>query len=98
MEEIDHHQATNVPVLLVTCGAYAVTKNHGPVILFFHQLTGIQKGQSILLSAGQVEAFHNKVKEWLLCFDPLITTKNDSFELSLNVQNGQAYLDPCTPT
>jgi hypothetical protein len=58
IEGIDRHQVTNVPV--VTCGAYAVTKNHGPVILIFHQLAGIQKGQSILL-AGQMEAFHNKV-------------------------------------
>jgi hypothetical protein len=56
IEGIDRHQVTNVPV--VTCGAYAVTKNHGPVILIFHQLAGIQKGPSIL-SAGQMEAFHN---------------------------------------
>jgi hypothetical protein len=92
IEGIDRHQVTNVPV--VTCGAYAVTKNHGHVILILHQLAGIQKGQSILL-AGQMEAFHNKVNERSLRFDPkgqLITT-NDGFELPLNVRNGLAYLD-----
>jgi hypothetical protein len=97
IEGIDRHQVTNVPI--VTCGAYAITKNHGPVILIFHQLAGIQKGQSIL-SAGQMEAFHNKVNEHLLCFDPkgqLITT-NDGFELPLNVWNGLAYLDICPYT
>jgi hypothetical protein len=87
IEGIDRHQVTNIPV--VTCGAYTVTKNHGPVILIFHQFAGIQKGP------GQLEAFHNKVNERSLQFDPkgqLITT-NDGFELPLNVRNGLAYLD-----
>jgi hypothetical protein len=42
-----------------------------------------------------MEAFHNKVNERSLRFDPkgqLITT-NDGFELPLNVRNGLAYLD-----
>ena len=92
IEGIDRHQVTNIP--LVSCGAYAVTKNHGPVILIFHQLAGIQKGPTIL-SAGQMEAYANKVNERSLRFDPkgqLITT-NDGFELPLNIRNGLAYLD-----
>jgi hypothetical protein len=93
IEGIDCHQVTNIPV--VTCGAYTVTKNHGPVILIFPQFAGIQKGPSILL-AGQLEAlFHNKVNKRSLQFDPkgqLITT-NDGFKLPLNVRKCLAYLD-----
>ncbi|MFM8622458.1 MAG: hypothetical protein ACKOB3_03670, partial [Holophagaceae bacterium] len=92
IEGIDHHQLTNIPV--VSCGAYAVSKNHGPVILIFHQLAGVQKGPSIL-SAAQLESYYNKVNERSLLFDrngQLIVT-NDGFELPLNMRNGLAYLD-----
>lgn len=92
VEGIDRHQLTHIPI--VSCGAYAVTKNHGPVILIFHQLAGLQKGPTIL-SAAQMEAYYNIVNERSLRFDPkgqLIVT-NDGFELPLNIRNGLAYLD-----
>lgn len=92
VEGIDRHQLTNIPI--VSCGAYSVTRNHGPVILIFHQLAGIQKGHTIL-SAGQLEAYYNKVNERSRRFDPkgqLITT-NDGFELPLHIRNGLPYLD-----
>jgi len=92
IEGIDRHQMTNIPV--VSCGAYAVTKNYGPVILIFHQMAGVQKGPTIL-SAAQMEFYFNTVNERSLRFDPkgqLITT-NDGFELPLHIRNGLAYLD-----
>lgn len=92
VEGIDRHQLTKIPI--VSCGAYSVTRNHGPVILIFHQLAALQKGHTIL-SAAQLEAYFNTVNEKSLRFDPkgqLITT-NDGFELPLNIRNGLAYLD-----
>jgi hypothetical protein len=92
IEGIDHHQLPHVPI--VTCGAYTVSRNHGPVIVVFHQFAGMQRGPTIILSA-QLESFSNIVNDRSHRFDPsgqLITT-NDGFKFPLHFRQGLPYLD-----
>jgi hypothetical protein len=89
---IDHHQIVNIPI--VTCGAHTVTCNHGPVIVIFHQFSGMMRGRSIL-SSPQLEAYHNHVNDRSRLIDhrgQLITT-NDGFEFPLHIRNGLPYLE-----
>ena len=92
VEGIDRHQITDIPI--VTCGAYVVSKNRGPVIAIFHQYAGIQRGPTIH-SSGQLEAFENKVNDRSRKIDAegqLIVT-SDGYEFPLHIRNGLAYLD-----
>jgi len=41
IEGIDKHQVTHIPI--VTCGAYVITRKHGPVILVLHQFAGLSQ-------------------------------------------------------
>ena len=86
IEGLDHHQITHVPI--VSCGAYTVSCNHGPVIVVFHQFAGVMRGPTII-SSGQLESFHNQVNERSRRVDPhgqLIIT-NDGYEFPLHVRN-----------
>jgi hypothetical protein len=92
IEGIDRHQLTNIPI--VTCGAYTVSRKHGPVILIFHQFAGMMRGPTII-SSGQLEAHMNRVNDRSRKIDvngQLITT-NDGYEFPLHVRNGLPYLD-----
>ena len=92
VEGIDRHQITDIPI--VTCGAYVVSKNRGPVIAIFHQYAGIQRGPTIH-SSGQLEAFDNTVDDRSRKIDSegqLIVT-SDGYEFPLHIRNGLAYLD-----
>ena len=92
IEGIDKHRLPQVPV--VTCGAYTESRNHGPVIMIFHQFAGMLRGPTIISSA-QLEAYHAQVNERSRRVDPggqLITT-NDGFEFPLHIRHGLAYLD-----
>ena len=92
IEGIDRHQLTNIPI--VTCGAYAVSRQHGPVILIFHQFAGMMRGPTII-SSGQLEAHMNRVNDRSRKIDvngQLISTP-DGYEFPLHVRNGLAYLD-----
>jgi len=92
IEGIDKHRLPQVPI--VTCGAYTESRNHGPVIMIFHQFAGMLRGPTIISSA-QLEAYHAQVNERSRRVDPggqLITT-NDGFEFPLHVRHGLAYLD-----
>ena len=92
IEGIDHHRLPHVPI--VSCGAYTVSLNHGPVIVVFHQFAGMQRGQTIISSA-QLESYSNVVNERSRTFDPkgqLIIT-NDGFEFPLHIRQGLPYLD-----
>ena len=92
IEGIDRHQLTNIPI--VTCGAYTVSRNSGPVILIFHQFAGMMRGPTII-SSGQLEAHMNRVNDRSRKIDDngqLITT-NDGFEFPLHIRNGLPYLD-----
>ncbi len=92
VEGIDRHQITDIPI--VTCGAYVISKNCGPVIAIFHQYAGIQRGPTIH-SPGQLEAFDNTVNNHSRKIDSagqLIIT-NHGFEFPLHICNGLAYLD-----
>jgi transposase InsO family protein len=92
IEGIDRHQITNIPI--VTCGAYTVSCNNGPVIVVFHQFAGMMRGPTIL-SSGQLEAHMNNVNDRSRRIDAqgqLITT-NDGFKFPLHVRNGLPYLD-----
>ena len=92
IEGLDRHQLTNIPI--VSCGAYTVSRNHGPVIVVFHQFAGVMRGPTII-SSGQLESFHNQVNERSRRVDPhgqLIIT-NDGYEFPLHVRNGLSYLD-----
>ena len=92
VEGIDKHQLENIPI--VSCGAYAVSRHHGPVILIFHQFAGMMRGPTIL-SAGQLESYANTVNDRALRIDNngqrIIT--NDGFEFPLHVRQGLPYLD-----
>jgi hypothetical protein len=92
IEGIDRHQLTDIPI--VTCGAYTVSRNSGPVILIFHQFAGMMRGPTII-SSGQLEAHMNRVNDRSRKIDEngqLITT-NDGFEFPLHIRNGLPYLD-----
>ena len=92
IEGINHHQVTHVPI--VTCGAYVLTNNYGPIIVIFHQFAGLSRGPTII-SAAQVEAFGNRVNDCSVRVDvqgQRINT-NDGFELPLHVRHGLPYLD-----
>lgn len=92
IEGIDKHQVTHIPI--VTCGAYVITRKHGPVILVLHQFAGLSRGPTII-SAAQVEAFGNRVNDRSLKVDAngqcIIT--NDGYELPLHIRHGLPYLD-----
>jgi len=92
VEGIDKHQLENIPI--VSCGAYSVSRRHGPVILIFHQFAGMMRGPTIL-SAGQLESYANTVNDRALRIDNngqrIIT--NDGFEFPLHVRQGLPYLD-----
>ena len=92
VEGIDKHQLENIPI--VSCGAYSLSRHHGPVILIFHQFAGMMRGPTIL-SAGQLESYSNKVNDRALRIDNdgqrIIT--NDGFEFPLHVRQGLPYLD-----
>ena len=92
IEGLDRHQLTHIPI--VSCGAYTVSRNHGPVIVVFHQFAGVMRGPTII-SSGQLESFHNQVNKRSRRVDPngqLIIT-NDGYEFPLHVRNGLSYLD-----
>ena len=92
IEGIDRHQLLHVPI--VTCGAYTLSQNHGPVIVVFHQFVGMQRGPTIISSA-QLESYFNVVNDRSRRLDPtgqLITT-NDGFEFPLHFRQGLPYLD-----
>ena len=92
IEGIDHHQLLHVPI--VTCGAYTLSRNDGPVIVVFHQFAGMQQGLTII-SSVQLESCFNVVNDRSDCLDPsgqLITT-NDGFEFPLHFCQGLPYLD-----
>jgi hypothetical protein len=92
IEGIDKHHLPQVPI--VTCGAYTESRNHGPVIMIFHQFAGMLRGPTIISSA-QLEAYHNQVNERsrLVDTDGQLITTNDGFEFPLHVRHGFAYLD-----
>lgn len=99
IEGIDKHQVTHIPI--VTCGAYTISRNHGPMILVFHQFAGMMRGPTIISSA-QLEAFGNRVNDRSIRVDAngqRITT-NDGFEFPLHIRQGLPYLDirPYTDT
>ncbi len=92
IEGIDQHRLPQVPI--VTCGAYTVSNNHGPVIIVLHQFAGMLRGPTII-SSTQLEAHHNHVNDRSRRLDPagqLITT-NDGFEFPLHFRQGLPYLD-----
>ena len=92
IEGIDKHRLPQVPI--VTCGVYTVSHNHGPVIIVFHQFTGMLRGPTII-SSTQLEAHHNLVNERSRGVDPhgQQMTTNDGYEFPLHVRHGLAYLD-----
>ena len=92
VEGIDRHQLENIPI--VSCGAYTVTRNHGPVIVIFHQFAGMMRGPTII-SSGQLEAHLNTVNDRSRRIDvhgQLIITP-DGFEFPLHIRNGLPYMD-----
>jgi len=78
----------------VSCAAFSVPCNHGPVISIFRQFGGIVCGPTNM-SAVQLEAYMNNVNDWSLKIDnkgQQITT-NDGYEFPLYVCNSLAYLE-----
>ncbi len=92
VEGIDRHQITDIPI--VTCGAYVVSKNRGPLIAIFNHYAGIQRGPTIH-SSGQLETFEKQVNDRSRKIDAAgqIIITNGGYGFPLYIRNGLAYLD-----